>query len=145
MADNPAAVATDPNAPASERHDAQAEFQKSHGTAGIASELFPSAAMEPVIARIQEVLFEQDLNKAAQGNLIVGPWKNKRPQDGGQSVFLDNFQIQTQGPYWDRPGVLGFDAMRSIKRRSSTASCSRASARSAASAGRGWATRAPAS
>lgn len=114
MADNPAAVATNPSAPAAERHDAQVEFRKSEGTASIAAELLPSAEMEPVIQRIQEVLYEQDLNKAAQGNLITGPWKKRRPQDGGQSVFLDDFQIQTQGAYWDRPGVLGFDSMRAM-------------------------------
>ena len=107
MADSPAAVATDPSAPAAERHDAEVEFRKSSGTAGLAAELMPSAELEPVISRIQEVLFEQDLNKAARGNLIQGPWKKRPAQDGGQSVFLDDFQIQTQGPYWDRPGILG--------------------------------------
>jgi len=114
MADSPAAVATDPSAPAAERHDAEVEFRKSSGTAGLAAELMPSAELEPVISRIQEVLFEQDLNKAARGNLIQGPWKKRPAQDGGQSVFLDDFQIQTQGPYWDRPGILGFDSMRAM-------------------------------
>lgn len=114
MAENAAAVANDPSAPTAERHDAEVEFRKSHGTADLAAELFPSAEMEPVIARIQDIMAEQDLNKAARGNLIVGPWAKKRQTDGAQSVTLDDFQIQTQGPYWDRPGILGFDSMRAM-------------------------------
>lgn len=114
MSDHAAVVATDSAAPVAERHDAQADFHKSHDIGGLAAELLPSSDIAPVIEHIQGILHEQDLNKAACGNLIVGPWKQKSSQEGGQSVFLDNFQIQTQGAYWDRPGILGFDSMRAM-------------------------------
>ncbi|MFD3263183.1 phage portal protein [Phenylobacterium ferrooxidans] len=114
MADSLAAIAQDTAASTAERHDAQVEFAKSHGTAGLASHLLPTAEIQPVIEHIQGLFAEQELAKAARGQLIKGPWKAKSTIQGGQSVFLDDFQIQTQGAYWDRPGVLGFDAMRSM-------------------------------
>lgn len=109
-----AAVATDLRAPTDERHDAQVEFHKSHGVSGLAAELLPAEDIAPVIDRIHDILAEQDMAKAARGNLIKGPWKARPSIEGGQSVFLDDFQIQTQGPYWDRPGILGFDSMRAM-------------------------------
>ncbi len=114
MADSLAAIAQDAAASTAERHDAQVEFAKSRGTAGLASHLLPTAEIQPVIDHIQGLFAEQELAKAARGQLIKGPWKAKPTIQGGQSVFLDDFQIQTQGAYWDRPGVLGFDAMRSM-------------------------------
>lgn len=112
MADESLASALSAAAPAQERYDAQVEFARGEGTLQQALQL--SEDIAPVIGQIRDILEEQDLAKSARGNLIVGPWKDKRATTGGQSVFLDDFQIVTQGNYWDRPGLLGFDSMRAM-------------------------------
>lgn len=116
MADSAATIAQTAAAPADERHDAQTDMIKSQGLRGLAAELMPSDELAPVIDHIQEMFLEQDLAKAARGNLIKGPWADPGPKkvDAGQSVFVDQFQIQMHGGYWDRPGVLGFDQMRAM-------------------------------
>lgn len=116
MADSAASIAQNPAAPAAERYDAQVDFTKSHGVASLAETLLPSNEIAPVIDMIRESFAEQEeMAKAARGNLIVGPWAEKKPiVEAGQSVFLDQFQIQMQGGYWDRPGLLGFDSMRAM-------------------------------
>jgi hypothetical protein len=115
MADSAATIAQTAAAPADERHDAQIDMIKSHGIQGLASDLMPSSELQPVIDHIQEMFAEQDMAKAAQGNLIKGPWAAPKPKiEAGQSVFTDQFQIQMHGGYWDRPGLLGFDQMRSM-------------------------------
>lgn len=110
MVDIAASIAQNPAAPAEERYDATAEFAKSDGVLQKALQL----DIAPAIDHIREVLADQDMLKSARGNLIVGPWKKPAAKRGGQSVFLDDFQLQTQGEYWDRPGILGFESMRSM-------------------------------
>jgi hypothetical protein len=104
-----ASVATNPSAPAAERYDATVAVHD-EGLVG----LVPSAEMSAAIEMIQEGWRDQELAKAARGNLIKGPWKQRDTERGGHSVFLDDFQIQAQGAYWDRPGVLGFESMRAM-------------------------------
>lgn len=116
MVDTAASVALNASADATERYDATAAFSESRGIGGLAAELLPSNEIAPVIDHIREMMVEQDMAKAARGNLIVGPWQNRRkqPDRSAQSVIVDDFQLVTQGSYWERPGLLGFDSMRAM-------------------------------
>ena len=102
-----AAVASDLAAAADERFDAQAELFN----AGLAS-LLPNTEVAPVIDYILDQAAEADFAKSAK--IIPFTGRDKRPKDGGQSVLVDEGQIQAQGQYWDRPGLLTFDAQRAM-------------------------------
>lgn len=105
-------VALNSGAPAAERYDAQVDLHKSMGPRGL-SDLIPRSDLQPVIDYINNSMEEADALKASRGQVVPFPAKN-RGRRGGQSVFLDDFQIVAQGEYWDRPGALGFDSMRAM-------------------------------
>lgn len=112
MADttNAAATALDPAASAAERYDAQADVTKS----ALKDFLIPAENLMPVINYINGQMEEADFQKAlGKGNVIPFPPKH-RGERGMQSVMLDEYNLTAQGNYWDRPGILGFDAMRSM-------------------------------
>lgn len=112
MTDKAASVAQNAAAPAAERHDAEVEFRKAEGVSGLAAQLLPSAEIQPVIDFIESQW--EDSMMAKGGVVIKGPWADRKRERGGQSVFVDDFQVQAQGAYWDRPGLLGFDSMRAM-------------------------------
>lgn len=109
MVDHAATIAQNPAAPAAERYDATVDVHRS----GL-MDLIPSADLQPIIDHIQGSFAEQDMEKSLRrGNVIPFPGQNVG-KPGGQSVFLDDFQVVAQGQYWDRPGLLGFDSMRAM-------------------------------
>ena len=109
MADSAAAVAQHPDAPAAERYDAGAAL---HNAA--LSELVPAPQVREAVDYILGQHQEAELAKAQRGGLIAVPGKRDRGAPEAQSVFLDDWQVASQGEYWDRPGALGFDGMRAM-------------------------------
>lgn len=107
-------VAFDPRAPADERRDAQQELQKAHMP--LASDLIPSAELQPVFDYIRDQFAEADLAKSLRKpNVIPFPSeavKHRRP--GMQSVTLDEIQVRAMGEWYDKPSVFGFDSMRQM-------------------------------
>jgi len=99
-------VAFSPRAPFTERYDAQAEINKST----LESALIPRAEIQPVIDFIQQEIAAEAFNKSI--NQVKYPSQSRK--GGMQSVMLDDFQIAAQGQYWDRPGLLNFDSMRTM-------------------------------
>lgn len=116
MADSPFKTALDFNAPLGERYDAQVTLTKSV----VGSQLFPQPEVADAITAIQAMWAERDELLKAQGNsasnVILGPWgsKKKKGERGPQSIMLDDFQVTAVGQFWERPGVLGFGAMRAM-------------------------------
>lgn len=112
MADDSALkVAHDPAAPADERFDAQVDLTKSTGA--LQQQLIPPEDLMPIFDHINSQY--DPLAKGLQSGVVVPfPPKHRGGKNarGGQSVFLDDFQIVAQGSFWDRPGLLGFDSMR---------------------------------
>jgi hypothetical protein len=106
-----ASVAINPAASADERFDAQVEMHRS----GL-GDLIPREDIQPIIDHIQETMADQEMAKALRkGNVIPFPESaGSKKTTGGQSVFLDDFQIVANGQYWDRPGLLGLDSMRAM-------------------------------
>lgn len=110
--DTPSKIAFDERAPADERFDAQSELQKSHMPT-LASELLPRDDVREVIEWIENDLAEQALNKAIANNVVPFPPKH-RGKPGMQSVYLDDFQVLVNGQFYEKPTVLGFEAMRAM-------------------------------
>ena len=112
MSDSASSVANDPTAPEPERIEAQTEMQQ-RAVGGGLGDLIPAKEIAPVIDFIREGLVEENMLKA--GNIVPFPSdrakKNKR---GPQSVTLDDWQVATQGEYWERPSLLGFDSLRAM-------------------------------
>jgi hypothetical protein len=103
-----ARIAFDDAAPAAERFDAQAELQKSHTDR---SGLLPPEHLRPVIDYIVADLRDQEMMAKANGNVVPFPSRNAG-RKGMQSVKIDDLQIAVMGDYIERPGALGFDALR---------------------------------
>lgn len=107
-------AAFDPAAPAAERADALTQLHRQ--AMPTESSLLPRDAVREVIDYINGQYEEQAMLKAMQGARGVDfPSRSARDGEPGmQSVRLDEFQLSMQGYYWERPGVLGFDAMRAM-------------------------------
>lgn len=117
MAENPAATAFDPAAPADERTAALSELQQSHMPTG--SELIDqstiAALVEEVQGRYDDVAFEQMMAKSMNDTVV--PFPSRRLADherGMHSVTVDELQVSIAGDYIERPGLLQFDAMRAM-------------------------------
>jgi hypothetical protein len=107
-------VAFDASAPADERGEALAELHKAHAPSALSS-LLPNDAVRDVISFIQDGFEEAAMNKAINPNIVPFPSKRSRDGEPGvQSVTLDEWQVQLQGQYWDRPGALSFDSLRAM-------------------------------
>lgn len=102
-------------APADERRDAMGQLQKATAPT-LASQLLPQEDMREVIDFIRHDLEEQAMNKAMKGaNIVPFPsYAAKKRKSGMQSVDVDDFQITIQGDYMERPGIVGFDMLRSM-------------------------------
>lgn len=110
MTEPASAVAFDPAAPAAERQDALGELQKSSTSF---ADMVPPEELRPVIDYIAEQTEEAHFRKAI--NPVVVPFPSKRSKEherGMQSVQLDDWQVNLQGDYWERPSALGFDSLR---------------------------------
>lgn len=110
MGESAAAVAQNKNAPASERFDAQTQMAKSALSGG----LLPLEDVSQAIAFIQERIEADRFEKALSNNAVVPfPPEHRKPV-GKQSVNVDEYGLVKQGEYWDRPGILSFQSMRTM-------------------------------
>jgi hypothetical protein len=113
--DTPLSVALNGDAPRDERIDATSVAQRALMPRAM-SDLLPASDIQPIIDYINADLEEQVLNKALQKNNII-PFPSKRTEGhkrGMQSVWIDDMQINVNGDYFERPGNLSFDGMRSM-------------------------------
>jgi hypothetical protein len=117
MTDNAESAAFDERAPPAERFDAQSELQKAHMPT-TASDLLPPEPIMRVIEAIRAQQEEDDLRKSAGGAQIIpfpGAANRRRDRDRGmRSVYLDDLQINVLGDYYEKPGVIQFEAMRKM-------------------------------
>lgn len=112
MSDKASSVANSADAPAEEQAAAREEMTKSVVNGGLL-ELMPPRDLMPVIDYIREGVFDDNMLKA--GNIVPFPSdRAKKGARGPQSVTFDDWQVATQGEYWERPSLLGFDSLRSM-------------------------------
>jgi hypothetical protein len=110
MTSQAASVAFDPRAPEAERTEALAELQKSHMPT--ASDLMPNDTVRAIMS-IAEAQLEDDLLKNIHNNVVPFPSRNnKLNKPGMKSVIIDQWQINVNGDWWDRPGGIPFDGLR---------------------------------
>lgn len=112
--DTAANVLADPRAPQGELFDARSELQKAHMPR--AGDLLPPEPIMRVIRHIQADLAEQEMMAKARGPVVI-PFPTERARmrkKGMQSLFLDDLQLSVMGDYFEKPGPIGFDAMRQM-------------------------------
>jgi hypothetical protein len=113
MTETAHSVAFSNSAPQDERNDALGELQKSH--IPTASDMLPSESMRSIISEIQDGYEEAAFRKAISANIVPFPSKSsKEKAPGMQSLHLNDWTINVQGDYWERPSTLGFDSLRSM-------------------------------
>ncbi|CAH2606241.1 Phage portal protein (plasmid) [Rhodovastum atsumiense] len=113
--DDARSVLASPDAPASERFDAQAELQKAYRP--VASDLIPAPDVQRAIHFIERSYQEQALLKAQarRDNILRFPDRvTAPPKRGVQSMVLDDMQIQLQGDYYERSAAMTFDQLRAM-------------------------------
>ncbi len=110
MTDSAAKVAFDSAAPEAERTSALTELQKSHMPT--ASDLMPNETVRAIMT-VAEAQFEEDLLKNIHDNVVPFPSKNNRlNKPGMKSVIVDQWTINVNGDWWDRPGGIPFEGLR---------------------------------
>ena len=110
--DDARSIAFRQDAPADERHDANAALGAVYRP--LASQLIPPADLRPVLDLITEGLEAEELMKA-RGQVLQFPQRTRPPPDRGmRSVWLDDLQSFTNGEYTEKQSVLGFDALRTL-------------------------------
>jgi len=106
--DRASTVAFNNRAPRAEQTQALAELQKSYMPHD--SDLAPMAAINQFIA-----MTEEHLAKAVDPSMA--PYSSVRAKSGDRgmkSVQIDQFSLNMQGEYWERPSLLSFDALRNV-------------------------------
>lgn len=107
--DDPNNTAFNQNAPDNERADALSGLQKSFIPGQ--SDLIPGDVLQELISYYQH----EPLQKAINPNDVPFPSPaSKEGKEGMQSVWLNDFQVSSNGDYWERPSTLSFDALRSM-------------------------------
>lgn len=111
MVQQAASVAFDPQAPEAERSEALGELQQTHMPTK--SDLLPSETVQRIMALATEHFEEEQFGKAISDNVVPFPSKaNRLKERGMQSVILDEWQLNINGDWWDRPGGIPFDGLR---------------------------------
>lgn len=112
MSDRATSTAFDPAAPAGERADALAQLQQEHMPTSI-----DSSVTENVRLIMDEAVLQlgggDDFSKSIADNVVPFPSRNAQEKKRGmQSVVLNDWQVNIQGDYWERPSGLSFDSLR---------------------------------
>lgn len=101
-----AQTAFDESATQAERTDALGQLM---------AEYRPSdASVRQAVEFIRQDLEDQALRKSIADNIVPFPPKRRGKDRGMMSVDVDEYQILINGDYIERPGTLGFDAMRAM-------------------------------
>ncbi len=109
MTDNALETAHNPAAPLDERQDAMRISQQAAMPSSVPN-------MESLVRFVADQYEEEQFNKAlSKRNVIPFPSKAVRDGDPGmQSIFLDDHRVNIMGEWYERPGIFGFDAMRTM-------------------------------
>ena len=113
MGDSAQHIAFDSAAPQTERADALATLQREH--VPTAADLAPAGYLKDFLERAKADLLDDPMTKAINANIVPFPsTAAKNRERGMQSLRLDDWQVNIQGDYWERPSIMTFDAMRSV-------------------------------
>lgn len=108
--DRATSVAFDERAPVRERTEALGDLQKAHMPSE--ADLLPMEQVRNFLSIAREDI---ELGKSINANIVPYPSEQaKRGERGMQSVQTDEFSINMQGDYWERPSLMSFDSMRAV-------------------------------
>jgi len=80
-----------------------------------ASEMLPPESVRELIAQAEAAYAQEAFEKSINPNLAPYPSKHAREGERGmQSVMFDQWQVNVQGDYWERPSTMSFDALRTV-------------------------------
>lgn len=118
MSDKASSVAFDLSAPSGEKLAALAELQKSHAPRGDGDLLDMDAVKDAVgdtLKSIRDELEEQQFNKSINPKIVPFPSnRSKGGKRGMQSVQVDDWNLSIQGEFWEKPGVVSFQSLRTM-------------------------------
>lgn len=109
--DTASQIAFDLGAPPDERRDANTQMHKAHAPT-LRSELIPAEDLQPVFDHILRDIEDQSMQKATR-TLIPFPVKTKKGR-GMTSVEIDDFQVQINGDWMDKPGAIDHSMLRAM-------------------------------
>jgi hypothetical protein len=110
MSDQATSVAFDEAAPETERTEALATLQREYLPQQ--SDLLPNDHVRRIL-QFAEYSFDESLSKSIADNGAPFPSvAAKKNQRGMQSVQLDEWQVNMQTDYWERPTALSWDSLR---------------------------------
>lgn len=110
MTNQAAAVAFDAQAPEAERTGALSELQQSHMPSQ--SDLLPNDIVRAIMT-VAEAQHEDELLKNIHDNVVPFPsTANRLNKPGMKSVILDQWNVNVNGDWWDRPGGIPFEGLR---------------------------------
>jgi hypothetical protein len=108
-----ASVALNPAAPAAERTEALSVLQQSH--LPTESQMLAPEVVRDLITDAEAFYAQEAFEKSIDPNRVPYPSRaSKDNKPGMKSVALNQWQVNVQGDFWERPGMLSFDALRSI-------------------------------
>lgn len=109
MTDAARSVAFNPNAPADERFDANAELQAAARPSSVPD-------MLPLVQYVAEQYREQQMEKSLERATVI-PFPSRAVEQrkpGMQSVWLDDQRVHVMGDWYERPTAFSFDVMRTM-------------------------------
>lgn len=109
--DTASQIAFDLGAPPDERRDANTQMHKAY-TPTLRSELIPAEDLQPVFDHILRDIEDQQMAKATR-TLIPFPGKTKKGR-GMTSVEIDDFQVQINGDWMEKPGAIDHSMLRAM-------------------------------
>lgn len=109
--DTASQIAFDLGAPPDERRDANTQMHKAHAPT-LRSELIPAEDLQPVFDHILRDIEDQQMAKATR-TLIPFPGKTKKGR-GMTSVEIDDFQVQINGDWMEKPGAIDHSMLRAM-------------------------------
>lgn len=109
--DTASQIAFDLGAPPDERRDANTQMHKAY-TPTLRSELIPAEDLQPVFDHILRDIEDQQMAKATR-TLIPFPGKTRKGR-GMTSVEIDDFQVQINGDWMEKPGAIDHSMLRAM-------------------------------
>lgn len=109
--DTASQIAFDLGAPPDERRDANTQMHKAYAPT-LRSELIPAEDLQPVFDHILRDIEDQQMAKATR-TLIPFPGKTKKGR-GMTSVEIDDFQVQINGDWMEKPGAIDHSMLRAM-------------------------------
>jgi hypothetical protein len=116
MSDQVESTAFNEAAPAAERTEALSQLQQQHMPTQVdpAVSANVSRILQEAVFQFDQPEFDMPMAKSLGADAVNIISAQRAKKRGIQSVTLDDWTINVQGEYWERPSALSFDALRTM-------------------------------